>query len=58
MTGLSILKQTKSVIPIIENKHWQKNRVLQETAHRQVLLEAAKNIGPNAGSLFEFCERS
>lgn len=44
---LSILKQCKSVIQIIENKHWESDRVLQEPAHRQILLNTEKNISRN-----------
>lgn len=54
---LSILKKSKSVIQIIENKHWDLDRVQQETEHRQILLDAAREFTPEWLFYFDADER-
>lgn len=54
---ISVAKKCNKVIRIIRNKHWSYDRITQETVHRQILLEAAKEYNPEWIFYFDADER-
>ncbi|HEX9804935.1 MAG TPA: glycosyltransferase family 2 protein, partial [Candidatus Dojkabacteria bacterium] len=45
--SVEIARKHPAVIEVIQNKIWKKNRIQEETNHRDILLKAARKYNPN-----------